>query len=72
MRGSLCISTGEKLKMYWSEIFQTLPARPSLKNKLQTLNTNINTHCTYRFISPLREKTVYFLKKYGYVNTVQA
>jgi len=58
--------------MHWSEIFQALPARPSLKDKLQTLNTNMNTHCTYKFSSHLREKTFYFLKKYRYVNNVQA
>jgi len=51
MTGSLCISTGEKLKMHWSEIFQTVSAHPSLKSKFQTLNTNMNTHCTYKFIS---------------------
>jgi len=56
--------------MHWSEIFQALPARPSLKDKLQTLNTNMNTHCTYKFSSHLREKTFYFLKKYRYVNNV--
>jgi len=47
MRGGLYFSTGEKLKMHWSEIFQALPARPSLKSKFQTLNSNMNTHCTY-------------------------
>jgi len=72
MIGGLCISTGKKLKMHWSEILQELPARPSLKGKLQTLNTNMNTRCTYKCSSRLREKTMYFLKKYGYFNTVQA
>jgi hypothetical protein len=58
--------------MHLSEIFQALPARPSLKGRLQTLITNMKSFCTYKFSSRLREKTVYFLKKYGYVNSVQA
>jgi hypothetical protein len=67
MINGLCISTGEKLKIHWSENFQELPAR-SLKSKLQTLNTDMNTRCTYKFTSRLREKTVYFLKNYRYNN----
>ena len=69
MRGSLRFITGEKLKIHWSEIFQALPARSSLKSKFHTLNINMNTHCTYKFSSRLR---VCFLKKCRSVNIVQA
>jgi hypothetical protein len=72
MIGSLCTSTLEKLRMHWSDSFQALPARSSLKGKLQTSNTNMNTHCKYKFSSRPREKTVCFLKKYRSVNIVQA